>query len=62
MCCRDLASNNMSGVLTDTWAAPDALPALRLLSLAGNSLSGTLPLVRNHRFFFFFSDTAIYSR
>jgi hypothetical protein len=45
LCCRDLASNNLTGALTDGWAAPAALPALRLLSLAGNALSGSLPLV-----------------
>ena len=43
--CRDLASNNLTGALTDGWAAPTALPELRLLSLAGNGLAGSLPLV-----------------
>ncbi len=43
--CRDLASNNISGVLPDAWANPQALPQLSLLSLAGNSLEGELPLL-----------------
>ena len=41
--CRDVANNQISGVLDEGWADVQVLPELKILSLAGNNLSDTLP-------------------